>query len=515
MRESGRERTAVRAGTGRNDDGIDRETLLLASVIVLGTIMTILDTTIVNVAIDTLGREFHTGLATIQWVATGYLLALSIVIPMSGWAMGRFGAKRVWMTAVVLFVVGSAACGAAWSVGSLIFFRVLQGFGGGMIMPVGQAVLAQAAGPSRMGRMMSIIGVPMLLGPVIGPVLGGLLVEYASWRWIFYVNVPVGMLALFLAARLLPSVDPDRSERLDLRGLALLSPGLALIVYGFSEAGSAGGFGGTRTLIGLTAGGLLVAGFVWHAVLRGRTALLDLRLFRDRSFAAAGATSFLFGVAMFGAMILLPLYYQVVRGEGALNAGLLLAPQGLGAAMVMPLSGRLTDRFGAGWVVPFGLVLALAGTFTYAQIGPDTSYWLLAVSLWVRGIGLGATMMPAMAAGYATLEHADVPRASTALNIIQRVGGSIGTAMLAVYLAREIQNRIPDTSGQGAFGSLGTIPPDVRARLADPLAAAFAQTFWLAFLLIAVVYLPALFLPRSSVGRDRAPSDLPPAGLVD
>src|ERR1700754_91772 len=190
-----------------SDSGLDRALLRLASVVVLGTIMSILDTTIVNVAIDTLGRELHSSLSTIQWVATGYLLALATVIPLSGWAMERFGGKRAWMTSVALFLCGSALCGLAWNTTSLIAFRVLQGFGGGMIMPIGQAILAQAAGPERMGRIMSVIGVPTLLGPTLGPVIGGLIVDNASWRWIFFVNLPVGTVALALAARVLPGVE--------------------------------------------------------------------------------------------------------------------------------------------------------------------------------------------------------------------------------------------------------------------------------------------------------------------
>jgi EmrB/QacA subfamily drug resistance transporter len=192
---------------------IERHIWVLASVVVLGTIMSILDTTIVNVALDTLARDFGSSLSTIQWVTTGYLLALSIVIPLTGWAVCRFGAKRVWMASVFLFLLGSMLCGIAWSVGALIGFRVLQGIGGGMIMPVGQTILARAAGPQQMGRVMSIVGVPMLLGPVLGPVIGGLLVEYTTWRWIFYVNLPVGAVALVLAFRLLPCAEVDRDER--------------------------------------------------------------------------------------------------------------------------------------------------------------------------------------------------------------------------------------------------------------------------------------------------------------
>src|SRR3954468_3908148 len=245
---------------------LDRALLRLASVVVLGTIMSILDTTIVNVAIETLGRELHSSLSSIQWVSTGYLLALATVIPLTGWAMERFGGKRMWMISVVLFLVGSTLCGLAWSTESLIVFRVLQGFGGGMILPIGQAILAQAAGPQRMGRVMSVIGVPTLLGPVLGPVIGGVIVDNFSWRWIFFVNLPIAVGALFLAGRLL---NPDSSRadagRLDWRGLLLLSPGLSAIVFGLSESETHGGFGDPIAFGPIVAGLALVALFVLHA----------------------------------------------------------------------------------------------------------------------------------------------------------------------------------------------------------------------------------------------------------
>src|ERR1700754_4986234 len=195
-----------------SDSGLDRALLRLASVVVLGTIMSILDTTIVNVAIETLGRELHASLSSIQWVSTGYLLALATVIPRTGWSMERFGGKRMCMLSVTLFLAGCTLCGLAWSTTSLIVFRVLQGFGGGMILPIGQAILAQAAGPQRVGGGMSVVGVPTLLGAVLGPVIGGLIVTHFSWRWIFFVNVPVGVVALVLAARILPGADVRRAR---------------------------------------------------------------------------------------------------------------------------------------------------------------------------------------------------------------------------------------------------------------------------------------------------------------
>src|SRR5438093_757309 len=227
--------------TSPSTQTLDREILVLGGVIVVGTIMAILDATIVNVAIPTLGRDFHTSISTIQWVMTGYLLAFASVIPLTGWASERFGPKRVWVAALVLFMLGSALAGSAWSVEALIGFRVLQGLGGGLLMPVGQAILARAAGPERMGRVMSVVGVPMLLAPIFGPVIGGAVVDQIRWRWIFFVNLPVGLAAVLLALRLLPATEGRRAQPLDLRGFALLSPGIALLVYGLSEAGSSGG----------------------------------------------------------------------------------------------------------------------------------------------------------------------------------------------------------------------------------------------------------------------------------
>ncbi|MDA0163555.1 multidrug efflux MFS transporter [Solirubrobacter ginsenosidimutans] len=470
--------------------GLDRDLLRLASVVVLGTIMSILDTTIVNVAIETLGRELHASLSSIQWVSTGYLLALATVIPLTGWSMERFGGKRMWMLSVTLFLAGSTLCGLAWSTTSLIVFRVLQGFGGGMILPIGQAILAQAAGPQRMGRVMSVIGVPTLLGPILGPVIGGLIVDNFSWRWIFFVNLPVGAVALFLAARILPKSERDTRTPLDVVGLLLLSPGLALVVYGLSELGIEGGMG-VKAGGGLAGGFALLIAFFVHA--RRDHALIDISLFRDRAFAAASGTVFIFGVSLFGAMLILPLYYQTVRGESALSAGLLLAPQGLGAAMVLPIAGRLTDRLGAGRVVPFGVIVACLGTGVYTQITASTSYVLLGVALWVRGVGLGMTMMPSMAAAYQTLDRAAVPRATSTINIIRTIGGSLGTAVLTVVLQRQIVAQIPGTTGE-----LGALPAGAGA--AESLATAFANTFWWAVALTAIGLIPAWFLPRHPPG---------------
>jgi EmrB/QacA subfamily drug resistance transporter len=478
--------------TTRNGPVLDREILVLGGVVVIGMILAVLDATIVNVAIPTLGSDLGTSISTIQWVMTGYLLAFASVIPLSGWATERFGTKRVWIASLLVFLAGSALAGAAWSIGALIVFRIVQGFGAGLIMPVGQTILATAAGPQRMGRVMSVIGVPILLAPIFGPVIGGAIVEGASWRWIFFVNLPVGAVAVALASRLLPHAAPRGMDRLDLRGLALLSPGLAIFVYGMSEAG-AGGFGTSRAVTGIAVGLALIAVFIAYAWRRGRRALIDVTLFARRGFAAAAGTNLLVGIALFGALILLPLYYQLVRGESPLATGLLLAPQGLGAAFAMPIAGRLTDELGARIVVPTGVLIALVGTAAFTQVGAQTSYAVLAVALFVIGLGLGSTIVPSMAVAYQSVPRESVADATSTINVIQRVAGSVGTALLAVVLQRSIAGNLPGV--ESGVGALAALPDSRRAQVAPALADAFGTTFWVALGLVAAALVPALLLP--------------------
>jgi EmrB/QacA subfamily drug resistance transporter len=489
-------------------EALDRGVMRLAAVVVLGAIMSILDTTIVNVALDSLARDFNASLTTIQWVSTGYLLALASVIPLTGWGADRFGTKRLYMLAIALFVGGSVLAGLAWSPGSLIAFRVLQGLGGGMILPVGITILTRAAGQARIGRMMSVIGAPAMVAPLLGPVIGGAIVVSISWRWIFFVNVPIAALALVLAARILPRDHPQPSQRLDAVGLALLSPGLAAFVYGLSEISSTGGLS-SRVLLGLGGSAILIAAFVRHA-LRAPNPLLDLSLFRRRAVAASAATTLASGAAFFGTMLLLPLYYQVVRGDSPLTAGLLLAPRGLGAAIAMIIAGRIVDRSGSRAVVVAGLPVLILSLLPWTQVTATTSDWTLGVAQFVQGVGLGMVMQPAMAAAYKVLEPAALARATSALSTIQRVGGSIGTALLAVVLEHQLLAAVPGAQGAGlaAVEQGGTGP-----HVASQVAAAFGATFWWGVGLAALALIPALLLPgrlpHRSAAAPRRPSNRP------
>src|SRR6516165_6131057 len=470
-----------------------------STVVVLGSIMSILDTTIVAVALATLARDFHTSVTTIQWVATGYLLALALVTPVSGWAVDRYGAKRVWMLSTFLFILGSSLSGLAWSANSLIAFRVLQGIGGGMLLPVGQSILARAAGPQRMGRVMSIIGVPMVMGPIMGPVIGGLIVSHYSWRWIFYINVPIGIVTLILSSRWLPQFDTEErfTTPFDTLGFCLLSPGLALLLYALSEIGTTGSFTSTSVLVSFILGLLLMAGFILRAI-NAKHPLLDLHPFKNRNFAIGNICIFVIGATLFGSMFLLPIYYQVARGQEAWTAGLLMAPQGIGAACIMRWAGAVTDRLGPRRVVPFGILLMAAATVPFAFVTTSTNEVWLAVTLFVRGLGLGLSMMPVTAAAYYDLSHAEIPKASTVMNIVRLIGGSVATATFAVVLERQIISNLTAAGVHagggtaGVIGATGKLPPPV----ADPVAAACSHTFWWSVFAILIAFVPTLFLPN-------------------
>ncbi|MEV5703519.1 DHA2 family efflux MFS transporter permease subunit [Actinoallomurus sp. NPDC052274] len=474
----------------------------IALVIVLGSIMTVIDVTIVNVALGRLSQDFHAPVATIQWVATGYTLALASVIPATAWAVGRFGAKRAYLASIGVFTIGSALAGLAWDTGSLIGFRALQGLGGGMITPLAMTIIIRAADPARMGRTMSVLGIPVLIGPLAGPILGGWLVDSASWRWIFFINVPIGALVLLLAGRIFPADAPEPGHRLDVPGLLMLSPGLAMAIYGLATGGEHGDFGTAKVLVPTLAGAALVAGFVVRG-LTARQPLIDLRLFRRRSFATATVTLAFFTCAYFGSMLLLPLYYQVVRGQSATTSGLLGVPQALATGVAMQIAGRLIDKVSPRRLVSVGVAVAGTGFLVFiAQVHADTPYWHLVLPLVVTGAGVGTTIMPAMTAATRNVASEQVPGASTALNITQQVSAALGTALISIVLAGAMRDRLPGTA-DGGIGAVRALPAPARHAISPRLADAFQHTYVWAVVLMTLALVPALLLPRQHAkGRE-------------
>jgi EmrB/QacA subfamily drug resistance transporter len=482
------------AGSGaRLSGGLDRGTIVVAGVVTVGLIMAVLDTTIVNVGLETLSRDLGVGLGTIQWVSTGYLLSLAAVIPLSGWVTERFGSKPVWIASIGLFAVGSGLCALATSAGELIAFRVLQGVGGGMLLPVGFTLVAQRAGRRQVGRALALIGVPILLAPIFGPILGGLIVDMAAWQWLFVVNLPIAAVAIVVGAVALAG-DAGRGDagRLDLVGVALLCPGLVGVVFGLSETESQGGIDHPGVFGPIAVGLLLIALFALHA-LRVRRPLIDVRLFRSPGFRAAALATLLLAAALFGMLLTVPLYYQVDRARSALDAGFLLAPQGIGAAVMLPFSGRLADRLGGGPLAVTGCCIIALATVPWIFVTAHTPYALLGALLFVRGLGLGASIQPTTAAAYAVLESSQVPRATAALNTLRQIGASVGTALLAVVLQHESSAAL--ASAPGHTGEmLARVPPAERGRIAGPLAHAFGHTFIWAVAIATLAILPAVAL---------------------
>src|SRR6202167_5577560 len=371
-------------------DKIDPKVLKISLILIVGAMAVVFDTTIVSVAVHTLGTRLHTSVSTIQWVTTGYLLSLGIAVPLTSWGLQRFGGKRLWMFALVVFLVGSIGSSLACNVGSLIAWRVVQGAGGGIMLPLLVTLIMQAAGGKALGRTVTVVAMPALLGPILGPLIGGAILTHLSWRFMFWVNVPFCLIGLVLAAKYLPK-DTVAAVRpkLDTLGFALLAPGIAALILGLSNAGAAAGFGHGDVIIPLAIGVALLLAFCLHAM-RKSEPIANIRLFAHRSVASSSAVLFFSGFTLYGAMLLLPLFYQEARGTTALGAGLMLIPQGVGTLASRGVAGKLTDRIGARPIAVAGFVIVALSTVPFALAGTHSSSWQLALWLLVRGVGLGA-----------------------------------------------------------------------------------------------------------------------------
>ena len=405
----------------------------LAVVLAFGAVMAGLDTSVVNVGLDVIGRDLDASLASAQWVQSGYLLALAAALPACGWVSRRIGAGRLWLWSLAAFTATSALCALAPDVGWLIAFRGLQGVAGGLLVPSGMTVLGQAAGPSRMGRVMATTSVPAILAPAVGPVVGALLISQFSWHWLFLINVPIGVLGLVVGLRTVPRGQTVGTGRIDLPALALVAAGLPLLTYAITEAAA------QRTLVAPAVALPLVAGFVALALfarrsLRSAAPLLDLWLFRNRVYAAASFEVFFNGAAMFGGLIVMPLYFQLQRQAGIVETGLLLMAFSIGAAATFPVAGRLTDRYGGGIVTVAGLVVTTLSTVPLALLPADVDLVTVEALMVARGIGLALSGMPAVSSAFATVSARQLPDATSQINILSRVGGAIGGAVFVVIL---------------------------------------------------------------------------------
>jgi EmrB/QacA subfamily drug resistance transporter len=404
---------------------------VVAVVYVTALFLDILDLTIVNVAIPALGHDFATENA--EWIVLGYTLSLAIWIPVSGWLGDRFGTKRTFMFAFAAFVVGSALCGAAQSIEQLIAFRILQGVGGGMLTPVGVAMLFRAFPPAERARASTYIMIPTLAAPALGPVLGGLLVTHASWRWIFMINIPIGVIGFAFGLKYLREHREPTAGRFDVPGFVLSGAALALIVYSLSE-GPTAGWGSAPVLV-TGAVGLICAIAMVRVELAAERPMLDLRLLGDRLFRQCNLISFLSTMGFLGLLFVMPLYLQLLRGQDALHSGLTTFPQAFGVLISSQFAGRLYARIGPRRLMSGGLLAASVVIATFAWLDQDTSLWSIRLMMFARGLCMGFAFVPMQAAAYTTIAPADNGRASSIFATQRQVAISIGVAILASILA--------------------------------------------------------------------------------
>ena len=406
----------------------------LAWVIVFGAFASGLDASIANIGLDTIRADLHAGLAQAQWVSSGYLLALAASLPACAWLGRKIGTGRLWLAALAAFTAASGWCAAAPSITVLILLRAVQGLAAGLLIPAGQTVLGQAVGAARLGRVMATLGIAVSLAPALGPVTGGLVLNWLSWRWLFLINLPVGIAGLALGLRVVPRGKTGAAGRLDWRGFAAIGTGLPMLVYALTRWGAAGTPAAGSVLIPLVLGAGSLVLFVRHAR-RQQNPLLDLRLFRSRVYAAASAAACCAGALMFGTALLYPLYFQILHHDDTVTTGLQLLSLGGGTALALPLTGRLTDRHGGGIVAVCGALAAVAATVPFAILPAHPDPVLVQILLALLGMAIGFAAVPAGIVAYKTVRPTQLADATSQVNILQRLGGSLGGAIFAVVLA--------------------------------------------------------------------------------
>jgi DHA2 family multidrug resistance protein len=445
--------------------------------IMLGIFMFLIDITVVNVALAKLESVFAVDVTTVQWVITGYALASGMATPLASFLSDRYGPKRVWILALATFTLSSILCGISPVFSILIVGRILQGFAGGMLLPIGIAQLFAAFPPDQRGLALGFFAIPIVAGPALGPTLGGYIVTHSDWRLVFFINAPVGILAVLLGSLLLREQRPERAPRFDVPGAIFSVLGFGTILYGLSRAAPDGW--GSLKVVGLLGFGVACLIALAVAELSQKEPLLELRLFANYQFLIANVVGWVSTVALFGAEFLLPLYLQNLRGLSAVDTGILLMPQGLAAGLAGPIAGRLTDKIGARYVVAFGFVLLAVNTYNLSQITMGTSYETLRLLLLIRGLALGCALQPTQLVSLAVVPRRLLTSASSLNNALRNVFQSFGVALLGTVVQQQtsvhvatLSDNVTATSAGGQFiGHLSLL-----LQLRAGIAATAAQT---------------------------------------
>lgn len=450
--------------------------------IIVGMFMVILDGTAMNVALPGLVKDFHSKISVVQWAVTGYALAQAAVIPLAGWLSDRFGAKRVFLFSVMMFTIGSGLCATSSGVEQLIIFRIIQGLGGGMVAPIAMAFIYRLSPPDKVGAVMGMIGIPMLLAPALGPVLSGWLIDYASWHWIFLINLPIGVLAVFAGIRTLPNIARQTVPALDFPGMLLAPVAFASIAYGVSEGGTS--WTSTETITGLTVGGVALILFV-IVELRRRQPLLELRVFRSGDFTRGIIVQWITQIALFGTMFLVPLFLQQGKGFSAFDSGLAVLPQAIAAGIFLPIGGRLFDRLGARPVVLTGLVFVTLSAFLLSGISAADGESKLILPLALLGAGMGLSMMPLNTHIIQSAPQNIVSRVTSLTNAAQQVMMSFAVAGLSTLLTDRLKEHMKE----------GTQP-------LQALSSSFGDTFFVLMGIAIIGLILSLLLKRPKKEKD-------------
>lgn len=463
--------------------------------IISGIFMVILDTTAMNVALSKLVVDFKTDLPTIQWTVTGYMLATAAVIPLAGWLSDRFGAKNVFLTSVVLFTIASVLCATPNSAEWLIVFRILQGLGGGFVMPVAMAYVFRLSPPNKIGQVMGMLGVPILLAPAIGPILSGWLVEYHSWHWIFLINLPVGIFSFIFGLWKLPAVARKKVAGFDLPGMILGPIAFASLSYGITQGAES--WTSDKTLWGIIIGAVALIAFI-IVELKSKLPLLELRVFRSVDFSFSIFVQWVLQFCLFGAIFLLPQFLQQARGYGAFDTGMTLFPQALASAIMMPIGGYLFDKIGVRWLVVVGLSLVSGAIFQYSHVDLTTEGQDLIIPLIMAGSGMGLMMMPLNSHLIKKAPHDLVSRVTSLTSAMQQVINSFAVATLVTILSSRVNSSI------AAKNIPINSPADMQKAMLAVAPEAFGQTFHVMLIVAICGIFLGLFLRRDKTQPSEA-----------
>lgn len=417
-------------------DKIPKNTMLAAWAIALGAIAPMLDSTMINIAIDNLTQYFDVSLNMIQWGVTGYILAMAIAVPFSGWLMDHFNSKTVYISSVALFGVISVLTGLSESISLFILFRVLQGFSAGIISTLMSTLLVKTAGHDKLGRVMAIVSIPMILGPILGPVIGGFIIHFSSWKWIFYINIFITVLIVPLMIKKLPSFMPfNKEKKLDWFGISNLSLISFTMIYGITKATENTTFINKETIISLVVGVLFIIIYLIYNRMKNYQTVLPTNLFKYRNFAMSSSGLFLANIAIMGPMIILPLFFQQFKNFNTIEAATALMPQGIGMLIARPMIGKLTDQYGAKKVILISLIVSLLASIPLVFVTSQTTILTMSIILFMRGVSVGGILLPLTTNTYVGLKDSQLPQAGITINIVENIGASFGSAIIATVVA--------------------------------------------------------------------------------